>query len=313
MNNRESFRNVMTLVGGAGIGALAIYFLDPNKGAQRRQHAAERANEAFKNLQETLGPTLEVLSEKAGELGRSAVTGVSTFGQNIADQVSDLTERLASGEMGQNLAQRASNLGETSSQQFRSLLQKTGLSSRQPPAPGVGQKLAALGLVALGAGTMYLLDPATGKGRRVLISDKVRATADQFRRNAIRRGVYLWNRTSGTVSEMKLKFSREQPDDRVLAERVRSEIGRCVSTVGAIDVRATSGRVILSGPVLASEIDGLLKCAWSVPGVKELINQLQSHQEPGNVPDLQGAKPQSTGATPQSTTSESRSTTERFD
>jgi osmotically-inducible protein OsmY len=77
------------------------------------------------------------------------------------------------------------------------------------------------------------------------------------------------------------------PDGR-LVERVRAQIGRRVRHAKPIRVEAREGRVTLTGPVLRSEVDGLLEVLGKVRGVKGIENRLDVHDEPGDVPSLQG-------------------------
>jgi uncharacterized membrane protein len=79
-------------------------------------------------------------------------------------------------------------------------------------------------------------------------------------------------------------------DDRRLAARVRSALGRFVSHPHAVEVAAHDGRVTLSGRILQHELDGLLQAVARVPGVCAVENHLEAHREPGNIPDLQGGR-----------------------
>jgi hypothetical protein len=76
--------------------------------------------------------------------------------------------------------------------------------------------------------------------------------------------------------------------DGVLHERVRARIGSVIGHAGAIDAAVIEGQVSLRGPVLTGDVDRLVRRVRSVPGVREVINQLDVHDEPGGVPGLQG-------------------------
>src|SRR4030095_3894924 len=67
-----------------------------------------------------------------------------------------------------------------------------------------------------------------------------------------------------------------------------SKIGRVVSHPAAIEVASQDGCVVLSGPVLASEVDPLLSAAQSVQGVCGVENRLEVHEQPGKISALQG-------------------------
>ena len=153
--------------------------------------------------------------------------------------------------------------------------------------------LTLLGGVGLGVGLMYLLDPDRGNRRRAMIRDAATRTVHQTG-NAI--GVTsrdLRHRTRGLVAEVASLFRSDEASDEVLEERVRSKLGRVVSHPHSIEVKAEDGRVTLSGPVLASEVDDLLSCASSVRGVEEVENRLEVHQQAGDVPGLQGGRERS--------------------
>src|SRR6185369_2710475 len=96
------------------------------------------------------------------------------------------------------------------------------------------------------------------------------------------------NRASGSIATVRSALDFKQPADDVLAERVRSHIGRAVRHPGSIDVAVSNGLVTLSGPVLQDELPLLLDCVFGIRGVRNVQNQLEVHGEPGNVPGLQG-------------------------
>lgn len=146
-----------------------------------------------------------------------------------------------------------------------------------------------LGAMGLGAVLMYLLDPVRGNRRRSLIRDQVihsRRAGEDFLAKA---GRDLQNRSSGLIAQARSLFTSDEPSDRVVAARVRQALGLVVSHPRAISVTVHQGNVTLRGPILADEVDGLIRRLVTVPGVNHIDNQLEVHQEPGNVPGLQGA------------------------
>lgn len=154
------------------------------------------------------------------------------------------------------------------------------------------QKLGLLGSVGvaagLGAGLMYLLDPQGGGRRRALARDKTVSALKKGGDAALKTSRDLGNRTKGLVAEAGSRLRRGEVDDQVLSDRVRSKLGRVVSHPSAIDVTACDGCVVLSGPVLASEVDDLLTTAIKVKGVEGIENRLEVHESLGNHPALQG-------------------------
>jgi hypothetical protein len=144
--------------------------------------------------------------------------------------------------------------------------------------------------MAVGAGLTYLLDPDMGRRRRALLRDKgVRALNqfDEFSRATPRD---VTHRAQGLAAEARaLLSSKEAPDD-VLTERVRAHLGRVVSHPSAVEVTAHDGTVTLSGPILQEERDRLLAAVRSVRGVKDVVDRLETHAQPGDHPALQGGR-----------------------
>lgn len=159
----------------------------------------------------------------------------------------------------------------------------------------MGAKENLLTGLALGSGIMFLLDPQAGRRRRALVRDKTmrwsRVTGDAVEAS--------WRRIEGTrrgvvATVRHLKNGDEPVDDRALEARLRTCIGRSSSHPGAIGVSVQDGCVRLSGVILADEVREVLGCASAVRGVRAVDNALEVHEEPGNVPELQG-RPQLRG------------------
>ena len=144
------------------------------------------------------------------------------------------------------------------------------------------------GGIGLGAAFMYMLDPDRGRRRRALVRDKLASAANKTPDAIGATARDLRNRARGLAAQAGSVFSIEEVSDEVLVARVRSWMGRVVSHPHAIEVAADQGRVRLSGPILASEVDDLLSCVRGVSGVTEVDDQLEAHDQAGNVPGLQG-------------------------
>src|SRR5690606_11537497 len=84
-------------------------------------------------------------------------------------------------------------------------------------------------------------------------------------------------------------FSPAEPvSDQILEARVRAQLGRLVSHPHSISVSASDGRITLSGPILADEVEHLLDRVAAIRGVKAVENALEIHEQADNVPGLQG-------------------------
>jgi osmotically-inducible protein OsmY len=135
-----------------------------------------------------------------------------------------------------------------------------------------------------GGVTVALLDPRRGAARRAVLRDKSMSAAKDAAEVAARRGRDLRQRLRGVLYEAKARLSDEEVPDEILVERVRAQLGRPVSHPRAIDVRARNGCVILAGPVLADEVDDLVRQVSRIPGVRSIESELDVHDEPGNEP-----------------------------
>jgi hypothetical protein len=139
---------------------------------------------------------------------------------------------------------------------------------------------------AMGAGIMYFFDPVLGNRRRALVRDQFTRLGNKSCDYADAKWRDIQNRLYGTFAEARSHLQRDVPSDEVLIDRVRSAIGRHITHAGAIEVDARNGTIILSGPVLAGEVEGLRCAARSVRGVKEIEDRLKVHDPAGNA--LQG-------------------------
>ena len=142
--------------------------------------------------------------------------------------------------------------------------------------------------IAIGAATALILDPGRGGRRRALVRDKLvragRATGEMV--DTTMRDVA--NRTRGFVFETSGWLTEGEVDDSRLLTRVRARLGRATSHPHAIEAAVQDGQVTLRGPILASEVQGLLSAIARVRGVQSVLNELEAHDTAENVPALQG-------------------------
>ena len=145
--------------------------------------------------------------------------------------------------------------------------------------------------IGTGALAMYFFDAERGASRRAMAMDKLQSARndlDELMDDASRDAS---GRVLGLVAAIRARFAERAVAPEKLTQRVRSRIGRAVSTAGAIEVRADAdGVVTLAGPVLRTQQNRLLAAVWMTPGVARVENNLELHDEIGNVPGLQGAR-----------------------
>jgi uncharacterized membrane protein len=145
-----------------------------------------------------------------------------------------------------------------------------------------------LGAAALGAVTMFMLDPAQGRRRRAVAHDRFTSGLARVDDAAGVAARDLKNRARGVISELRASLNTDDVPDDVVAERVRSRLGRAVSHPGAIHVEVSEGRVILTGAVLEREYIRLLRAVWSVRGVTDAEDRLAVYETSDGVSALQG-------------------------
>jgi uncharacterized membrane protein len=164
------------------------------------------------------------------------------------------------------------------------------LFGRRGSGSGSVPAMTACASLGAGAGLMYLFDPDRGACRRARLKDKAAHTINKTGAAAGSVSRDLANRVRGLAAQTGSVFKSGDADDDTLAARVRSRMGRAVSHPGAIEVTARDGVVTLSGDALTHEIDELLSCARSTPGVRGVDNQVRIHSRPGDIPNLQGGR-----------------------
>jgi hypothetical protein len=144
--------------------------------------------------------------------------------------------------------------------------------------------------IGIGAGLMYGLDPNSGRRRRALARDKVRHALNKSE-DAFNATVHdMGNRLRGLAAAVQRPFLLEDVPDEVIAERVREKLGHYSSHPHAIEVRVEDGQVTLRGPILADEVAVTVAAVARVRDVRQVVNQLEVHQEAGDVPGLQGGR-----------------------
>jgi uncharacterized membrane protein len=142
----------------------------------------------------------------------------------------------------------------------------------------------------IGAGLMYYLDPDRGRRRRAIVRDQVVHYGHRADRAMDTAARDIRNRAVGMASEARGRIrGTEDATPAVVEARVRSALGRAASHPGALGASADhDGRITLTGPVLADEVDRVISAVESVRGVRDVIDRMEIHQSPAGVPGLQG-------------------------
>src|SRR5215813_14234743 len=174
------------------------------------------------------------------------------------------------------------------------LLNRINLSDakrRERNRAQIDSGIRAFGYFGFGAGLMYLLDPDRGRRRRAMARDQMAHTVNVLINSTKITARDLSHRVHGFLAEGAHLFSNQEVSDETLEARVRSKLGRLVSHPHAIAVAVDQGRVALSGPVPAGEVNGLLRGVSKIPGVQVVKDALMAHIRTEDSPGLQGSQP----------------------
>jgi gas vesicle protein len=310
MRHRKT-ENTFALLGGAVLGAAAMYLLDPEAGRRRRATITESAGDALRATGEAVGPAWESLSDRARDIGQRLSEGAQSMGSSLSDRAAGARDSArdagsgaydsARGALGGaygSARDTASNWMESLGDWGRGFGKRAGKRARgfsedvserarrlnpwhEEESHATAYTVAGISAAALGAAAIYLLDPQNGRRRRAMAVDQMTGIVNQTGRAFRQSGRYvndLMNRGRGAAYETSRRFGvggRERVSAEQLLQRVRADMGHVVSHAGAIQVMADGdGVVTLSGRVLASEVDALLTAVNKVSGVSQVINRL---------------------------------------
>lgn len=141
----------------------------------------------------------------------------------------------------------------------------------------------------LGATAMYIFDAQQGRRRRSLARAKMIRGLHMLGREARRQARDISNRGFGQVAELRSSLrDRSGVDDAVLVDRVRAQLGHVVAHPGSLEITARDGCVIVSGPVLRSEIDRVCDRLNKTRGVRDFQLRVDTHDSSMGVSGPQG-------------------------
>jgi len=277
--------NMISLLGGALVGAAAMYLLDPETGKRRRHSIRAHADDYLGSAGEMLHGGWEKVSHRAKDWGGTVAEKAQDYGQRLSGMARDLGGKAheysgAAGDVAEDVTDYGNQLWRRVRGLGKKLASRTdeALEARRPSGPSralLPISLTGVGCCAVGAGLMYLMDPQRGRSRRAWLADKVASVVRGTGRSLHRRGEDLANRAYGMAHETRAKFQASGPiSSEQLLERIRSEMGRAVSHPWLIQVMAdANGTVTLTGRVLASEADRLISTIEAVRGVNLVVNR----------------------------------------
>lgn len=139
--------------------------------------------------------------------------------------------------------------------------------------------------LGLGAGLMYFMDPQHGERRRTMVREKANDFVNNINDSIDMAVENARTRARGVLTEMTAKLGNEGTTDWILEERVRNSLGRMAH---GVNIAANEGRITLTGPVLRENADTIVNTAMRTRGVYGVENQLQTFDNPEDLPSSQG-------------------------
>ena len=136
--------------------------------------------------------------------------------------------------------------------------------------------------MALGAGLMYMFDPARGAARRSYVRGKMAHGARLLKCRLNKQARNLGNHLTGSIAEVRssIRDRLRFIDDPVLVERVRAQLGHVISHPRLVDVVARKGRITITGDILDRELEKIANCIPRIRGVRGFKLELDSHSQP---------------------------------
>ena len=255
--------NTLALVGGAAVGAAAMYLLDPDQGQGRRQDVAGTAADAVSSTRKAVRTSVAGASDSAhsvantigkyakdlaGRVGdhvddtadavRGSASHAADAAHSVANRIASYARELAgrvSGHVGDaaedaagavrsahkqtrarvsDAVSSAQSYGRGAAKQAKatrddwtdrasSLLGRAKPVESHPYARASGITAGTVGVLVVGAGLMYFLDPERGRTRRAMLRDKVYSTTRQSGHKVRQYGHHLGNKAQGYAAQAR--------------------------------------------------------------------------------------------------------------
>lgn len=147
-------------------------------------------------------------------------------------------------------------------------------------------KLSQLFYIGIGAGLMYLLDPHAGSQRRAALMNNVNRLANQAGQGSSRNEGYVADKTAEGWTANKERLGVTMISDEVLGARIRANLRKAVSHPQAVNVQVVEGDVVLTGDILAREVQPLIDYVRAMQGVRNIDNRMNVYESAEGVPSL---------------------------
>lgn len=318
-------KNLLKPLALTALGAAAMYYLDPERGRHRRALVGDQLDRVSHQVGDFVQDQSHRAAVRARELAMSARRPLSAAAAPLAAAHHSLDEVVhEAGDFVHHQGRRALRPLRSWAASLRSpapevparlqaypLLERAHTEldrlMRRPDAVDrarasmlamsrgslVGRLVQAAALCAASAAAMYYLDPQMGRHRRAGVRDRFDALSDGTRDYVRTQRDRATEQIRGVAAKARAPFGGrwQSRSDRLLDERIRSQLHRLVSHPEDIELLVSQGNVSLRGPVLASEVDTLLSMVRAVAGAQHIDNRLEVHEAPGRIAALQGSEP----------------------
>ncbi len=141
------------------------------------------------------------------------------------------------------------------------------------------------GLVA-GASIMFILDPERGRTRRALARDKVGSMVLHTSTTAGKNVRNLRNHAKGMMHNAPSLVGRNGTSNIDLSNQIRAGLANLLPENESVHVTVHNGRVTLSGPILAGDVQKVVEGVAMVPGVSGVDNRMTVYQSPEEMPRM---------------------------
>lgn len=285
-------RNFSRSIAMSALGALAMYYLDPERGPQRRARVLDQLDSASREAGAFMHEQGRWAADQARHLGDSARRSFSAAEETVrplGEQARAGFDRMTdTDEWGRDLSRgwdRAKASMSDMAHERHHVHHHGSLG---------GSLLKAIGLCAATAVAVYYLDPEMGRRRRAMVRDKLDSMSHDASDYARTTGQRAADRVKGLAASARAPFSsghsQMQDSDRQLRDRIRTQLQGLVSHPQAIEVVVNQGSASLRGQILASERDRLMSSVQAMPGVTHIDDRLEVHDEASSMTLVHGSE-----------------------
>jgi hypothetical protein len=215
MKKRDMIEVATSLMGGLGIGAALMYLMDPQSGEDRRGRLADSAGHAVAGAEQAMSGAQAKVRHSAGHLtdtlGR-AFSSVAERARHMRDDSGDGLGTYA-GQAAMAARHTVDGMGRSMGRKLRRHMPESMKSPMERHAGLLGGSalVTVVGALALGAGIMYIMDPASGRRRRALVRDKASHYAHDATDTLSGKAHDLSNRAQGLYARGRRRLSDAMP------------------------------------------------------------------------------------------------------